>query len=268
MTEILDRAKPRIDHPEELNRLVGAIVRAFDPVAIYLFGSRARGGAREDSDYDLMVVVPDTTEDERAVCERLWQLASGAAIGATPFLSRCRTFEWRRREVGTLEHEVEVDGLQLYPKRQVPFPPTSPVVRRMNVKVVDEWLGRVEKDLTIARKGCEGDDTVPDQSAYHVQQAAEKLTKSALVAFQIRPGKGHDIKAFTALLPDTFVLKERFRGLERFSKFAWAFRYPEYPGQEPVPEPSAEDVLAWLGEVRTLKDDFEGWLRTQPEESS
>src|SRR3546814_10573020 len=35
-----------------------------DPVAIYLFGSRARGDADEDSDYDLMVVVRDAITDE------------------------------------------------------------------------------------------------------------------------------------------------------------------------------------------------------------
>ena len=37
---------------EVVNRLAGAL----NPVAIYLFGSRARGTARPDSDFDLLVV--------------------------------------------------------------------------------------------------------------------------------------------------------------------------------------------------------------------
>ena len=39
--------------------IVGRIVRLVDPVRIILFGSRARGDARDDSDYDILVVVDD-----------------------------------------------------------------------------------------------------------------------------------------------------------------------------------------------------------------
>jgi predicted nucleotidyltransferase len=46
-----------IDVTEEvLSAIVGAIVREVDPERIYLFGSRARGDARADSDMDLLIV--------------------------------------------------------------------------------------------------------------------------------------------------------------------------------------------------------------------
>lgn len=41
---------------EALQGLVARLVAALDPQAIWLFGSRARGDHRPDSDYDLMVV--------------------------------------------------------------------------------------------------------------------------------------------------------------------------------------------------------------------
>jgi len=41
---------------QALDEIVNRLVAALDPVAIYLFGSRARGTARPDSDFDLMVV--------------------------------------------------------------------------------------------------------------------------------------------------------------------------------------------------------------------
>ncbi|HYN69723.1 MAG TPA: nucleotidyltransferase domain-containing protein [Candidatus Eisenbacteria bacterium] len=48
-----------------LAAIVGRIVRLVDPERIVLFGSRARGDAREDSDYDLLVVM-DQIDDRRA----------------------------------------------------------------------------------------------------------------------------------------------------------------------------------------------------------
>ena len=39
-----------------LDRMVRAIVAEVDPEQVILFGSRARGDAREDSDVDLIVV--------------------------------------------------------------------------------------------------------------------------------------------------------------------------------------------------------------------
>lgn len=50
---------PRVQAGETvLDEIVRRLVEALRPEKIYLFGSRARGEARPDSDYDLMVVVP------------------------------------------------------------------------------------------------------------------------------------------------------------------------------------------------------------------
>jgi uncharacterized protein len=43
-----------------LEEMVRRVVRRLRPERVYLFGSRARGEAGPDSDYDLMVVVPDS----------------------------------------------------------------------------------------------------------------------------------------------------------------------------------------------------------------
>ena len=52
---------------EKLQRLLDRIVPALEPEAVYLFGSRARGDFHEDSDYDLLVIVPDDAPKERRV---------------------------------------------------------------------------------------------------------------------------------------------------------------------------------------------------------
>lgn len=47
----------------------------YQPERIYLFGSTARGDAGPDSDYDILIVVPDTAapelQDERLAYEAL-----------------------------------------------------------------------------------------------------------------------------------------------------------------------------------------------------
>ncbi len=42
-----------------LAEIVRRLIRVYRPERIYLFGSTARGDAGPDSDYDLMIVVPD-----------------------------------------------------------------------------------------------------------------------------------------------------------------------------------------------------------------
>jgi predicted nucleotidyltransferase len=67
-----------------LAEIVRRLVDALHPERIYLFGSRARGDAGVDSDYDLMVVVPHMTEPAYRLAQRahsvLWGLGTAADI--------------------------------------------------------------------------------------------------------------------------------------------------------------------------------------------
>jgi predicted nucleotidyltransferase len=49
---------PSADDPV-LSEIVRRLSEAYHPLRIYLFGSAARGDAGPDSDYDLMVILPD-----------------------------------------------------------------------------------------------------------------------------------------------------------------------------------------------------------------
>jgi uncharacterized protein len=260
MSETLTRPRPQIDHPDALERVLAKLVELFEPVAIFLFGSRARREAWKDSDYDLMVVIRDDFPAERLKYWEWWQELRGHGIDANVSFSRESAFAWRRHEVGTLEYEVEVDGVQLYPRRRW-LPPSVERPGSMNAAVVENWLREVEDDLIAAAKCCEGDNAMTGRSAFFVQQAAEKLTKAALVAHQDRPSKGHKIQEFTPRLPDDFPPKERFRALERFSDFVWVWRYPGEPGQPPPPpRPEVAETLTWIAEIEALKAEFERWL--------
>lgn len=53
-----------------LERAIARVVQTMRPEAIYLFGSRARGDADADSDYDLLVIVPDDAPSVHARWKR------------------------------------------------------------------------------------------------------------------------------------------------------------------------------------------------------
>ena len=114
MTGALPKAKPRIDHPQELERMVRQIVEKVDPLAIYLFGSRARGDGDADSDYDLLIVVPDDFPADQATPARAFELIEGRRIPMDAVLVRKHRFAWRSNEVGTLSYKVAREGVALY----------------------------------------------------------------------------------------------------------------------------------------------------------
>ncbi len=80
---------------------------------IILFGSRARGDARPDSDYDLLVVLRDIPPDEK----RSYRLALYDALqgtGAEPWVMGEEEFEETKSVIGGLAHPAWTEGVLLY----------------------------------------------------------------------------------------------------------------------------------------------------------
>ncbi len=48
-----------------ISSLIALIRERCNPLSVWLFGSRAEGSPREDSDWDLLVVLPDEVSDEQ-----------------------------------------------------------------------------------------------------------------------------------------------------------------------------------------------------------
>jgi len=102
---------PLRDTLEEMtNRLVAAV----HPVAIYLFGSQANGTATEDSDVDLMVIVPDGEEPMRKVEERAWRSLGGIPVSKDLIVESVSQFRRRGTVYASLECEILESGVLLY----------------------------------------------------------------------------------------------------------------------------------------------------------
>jgi len=59
------------------------------------------------------------------------------------------------------------------------------------------WIGKVDQDLRAARLLL---GEIPEQAAFHVQQAVEKTLKALLVARRQDVKKTHDISTLVALV--------------------------------------------------------------------
>jgi predicted nucleotidyltransferase len=93
------------------------LVTRLRPRMVWLFGSRARGDARDDSDFDLLVVLPDglpeRAYDHRTVAEPL--VACGLGVDVVP--CSWSAFESDRDIPGSLVHRVVTEGRLLYQDR-------------------------------------------------------------------------------------------------------------------------------------------------------
>lgn len=97
-----------------LAEVVRRLVRVYRPERVYLFGSVARGEAGPDSDYDILLVVPDDAPAElrgsRAAYEELW----GTGVAADVLVWTASRFNSRAHLVASLPGTVMREGLLLH----------------------------------------------------------------------------------------------------------------------------------------------------------
>ena len=74
--------------PDDLAILLSAIRARMQPRAIWLFGSRARGDHRPDSDWDLIVALPDDASDDDLDPIVGWTIRHETGVPATILTAR------------------------------------------------------------------------------------------------------------------------------------------------------------------------------------
>ncbi|MCC6591194.1 MAG: nucleotidyltransferase domain-containing protein [Bryobacterales bacterium] len=97
-----------------LEEVVRRLVQAYEPWRIYLFGSVARGDATEDSDYDLMVVVPDDSPRERLDCPLAYRVLRGLHIAKDVLVWKRSDFEVDLLLRASLPSTIAREGKLLY----------------------------------------------------------------------------------------------------------------------------------------------------------
>lgn len=213
--------------------LLDSVIRHLDPIEVWLFGSRARGDARPDSDWDLYVVVDDGAEREA-------RKRTGEA--GRPFSGRVDLLvhPWtealaRRAAFGSLEDTIDQEGRRVYVREDMPaVPPELP-----EISTPEEWLGRGREDLAAARLMLANEFI--GAAALQTQQSWEKALKGQLAQKRIRIPKSHDLAQLAGWLGVTDAAE--LARLETVTTWSITGRYGRH-GESDIATIEAELVRA------------------------
>jgi uncharacterized protein len=104
--------QPGLTPDPALDEILRRLLASYQPLEVYLFGSKARGDSGPDSDYDLLVVVPD--DAPRSVSEAGWPTRSCGGLAADILVCTRSYFEPRRSLKASLPGTVLREGRLLH----------------------------------------------------------------------------------------------------------------------------------------------------------
>jgi len=98
-----------------LDEIVRRLVKDFHPRRIFLFGSRAKGEAESNSDYDLLVIVPSDDIPGYRLAQRAHRTTfQGIPAPIDVVMISAKEFEAKKSVIGTLSETAVTEGQELY----------------------------------------------------------------------------------------------------------------------------------------------------------
>ena len=192
----------------EIKNAVQKIVKTFSPERVVLFGSFARQAAGQDSDVDLLVVVPH--EGSAAKCAAEIRQVVDFRFPCDLLVRSPQKVAERLRMGDPFIKEIFANGK--------PF--TNPLAL--------EWLVKADADFVTANRELRA-RKMPnyDAACFHAQQCVEKLLKSIMIHDDLVPPKSHDLSYLLSLTLPQRPMWEVFRkDFQLLSAYAVEYRYP------------------------------------------
>lgn len=113
---------PFRDEEAARRALLDRLICALSPQAIYLFGSRAEGRHRPDSDFDFLVIFPDEMDEQALDYDRAYAPVMGLGVACDIVPCRVSDFERGRHEPDTLARACVTTGSLQYLRHGATLP--------------------------------------------------------------------------------------------------------------------------------------------------
>lgn len=177
-----------------LQDIAHVLVERVHPELVLLFGSRARGTERVDSDFDVMIVVRDASAVEAARASA-YEVLRALKLSVDVIARSVDDYARYQSDPGYLDFMIAREGVLLYASGAVP----QLVHKRVREGPSDEggvalWLKRAASDMKIAEQNLTSLDPSVDAICFHAHAAVEKWLKASIV-FHARtfPPRTHDL---------------------------------------------------------------------------
>lgn len=236
----------------ELERVTQTIVERCNPEQVILFGSRARGDAHADSDYDIMVVLEtELTGSDRSRVVR--DAIRDHRLPTELVVFTPAEFVRKRDDVGTIVYSAVHEGRVLYQRPGSTLGAAEPARVREGPteppESLAEWRARAESDYGTMETLVGDESPWYDSIAFHAHAGVEKLLKAVLVARHVPPPRTHVLAEVLARCPESLRNDERVKHACSWLDKVWP--KARYPG---VGTPSARDAHDAVEAARTVRE--------------
>ncbi len=231
-TDLTDLATRTGVPKRELDRIVRRLVKLYDPLRVYLFGSFAWGMPHWNSDLDFCVVVE--TEEQAKNKSKGQSVFYRLLHRATDFyLLSQGEFEKMISNPASMEYKIHHEATVLYTKPNVVFDENKPLHREEHKFLKNAEQNHETARFMLAEKGYE----YANISLFHVQQCIE-LSFRAFWAFHLKGiRKMHELGAWRRLCGKIEPAILEIEGIrtkkdaDRLSEYYWL----RYGRNVPVP---------------------------------
>ena len=221
---------------ETVRAIVRAVVPRVHPELIVLFGSRADGTAREDSDFDLMVVFAEGAE-AKALGFEAHRVLSDLNIAVDVLPRTVSVYRRQQHDPGFLDWLASREGRVLFATGTVPQRSPAPARAREESgwESVAMWIERAESDLQAAENSFAASTPSWDAICFHSHACVEKLLKALIVQTrETFPPRTHELAKLLPLQPDLARSSARIgQECTLLDALYPGSRYPELPMPSP-----------------------------------
>jgi HEPN domain-containing protein/predicted nucleotidyltransferase len=228
---------------EKIDEAVRRLVEVARPSRIILFGSAARGELDERSDVDLMVVLSEPPlPSHGAAVTRFYSALAGIPMAKDIIV----VTEDRLAEVGDrpslVYREALREGKVIYEAPEVsPRRRSRRTSKPSDAGLPHTWLAHARSDLASATLLRANPDVLPEQAAFHAQQAVEKAVKAVLLARHVDIPYTHDLEALVDEVTSRGMrVPTEVTEAKALTRFAIEMRYPN---PEEITDAEIDDAI-------------------------